>query len=262
MKIFRKAKNAVRIFKEDGFQRIIFILATEYSLPIPLSTKFKWEAGIKSEVQYWDAYFRTKGLKWADTYKLRFDPDLPLQPRPAALLPPQSEIHILDVGAGPLTCLGKKHEGKNVQITAVDPLADEYDKILEKHQIQPLVRTQKLTAEHLTNRFSPNSFSLVFARNCIDHSFNPEEAILKMIDVAKKNGYVLLEHRPNEAENENYLGLHQWNFSMSADGDFLISSKSETVNMTRKYAELCTMTSEIVYEFGDIDWLIVRIQKK
>jgi SAM-dependent methyltransferase len=262
MNILRKAKNAVKIFREDGFNRIVFILATEYSLPIPLSTKSRWKAGIKSEIQYWDAYFRTQGLQWTDTYKLRFNPDLPLQPRPASLLPSQSEIHILDVGAGPLTWLGKKHEGENVNITAVDPLADEYDKILAKYHIEPLVRTRKLTAENLTKKFSSDTFGLVFARNCIDHSYNPETAILQMIDVTKSGGYVLLEHRPNEAENENYQGLHQWNFSMSSEGDFLVSSKSDTVNMTRKYAEICTMTSEIVYEFGEVDWLIVKIQKK
>ena len=51
----------------------------------------------------------TKGLQMGDNnYGKRFDPDLPLQPRPTDLLPPQTEVHILDVGAGPLTYLGKK----------------------------------------------------------------------------------------------------------------------------------------------------------
>jgi SAM-dependent methyltransferase len=178
------------------------------------------------------------------------------------LLPPQTEVHILDVGAGPLTYLGKKYEGKHVNITAVDPLSDEYDRILDKYQIQPLVRTQKLAAEDLTKRFPSGTFDLVFARNCIDHAYNPKRAILQMIEVVKSGRYVLLEHRPNEAENENYSGLHQWNFSLSTNGDFLISSKFEKVNMTKKCLELCTITCEMVNEGRDGDWLITRIQKR
>lgn len=262
MSILGKYSKAINVLKDDGFQGIVSILISKYRLPIPQSTKYKWKAGIKSEIQFWDAYFRTKGLQWADTYGLGFDPDLPLQPRPAALLPPQTEVHILDVGAGPLTYLGKKCEGKHINITAVDPLSDEYDKILDKYQIQPLVRTQKLAAEDLTKRLPSNTYDLVFARNCIDHAYDPERAILQMIDVVKSGRYVLLEHRPNEAENENYSGFHQWNFSLSANGDFLISSKFKRVNMTKKYAELCTITCEIVNEGRDGDWLITRIQKR
>ena len=138
----------------------------------------------------------------------------------------------------------------------------EYDKILDKYQIRPLIRTQKLAAETLRERFPANTFDLVFALNCIDHAYDPEQAILHMIEVVKSGRYVLLEHRPNEAVTENYSGLHQWNFSMSADGDFLISSRFSAVNMTRKHAALCAITCEIVNEGKGGEWLITRIQKK
>jgi len=84
-----------------------------------------------------------------------------------------------------LTFLGKIYKGKRVTITAVDPLSDEYDRILDKNQIQPLVRTQKLAAENLTKRFPSSNFDLVFARNSIDHAYKPERAILQMINVVK-----------------------------------------------------------------------------
>jgi len=261
MSIFNKARNAVAIFREDGFLGFISILISKSGLPIPQSARFKWKAGIIRETKYWDAYFRTKGLESADTYSIRFDPDIPLQPRPTTLLPPHKEIHILDVGAGPLTYLGKKCEGKRIKITAVDPLADQYDRILDKYKIQPLVRTEKLVAESLAERFSPNTFDLVVARNCIDHAYDPEKAILQMIHVVKRRCYVLLEHRPNEAETMSYRGLHQWNLSSTVDGEFLISSKSKEVNITKKYAELCKITCEIINE-GYGNWLITRIQKR
>ena len=83
-----------------------------------------------------------------------------------------------------------------------------------------------------------------------------------MIDVVKNNRYVLLEHRPNEAEYENYSGLHQWNFSMTSKGDFLISSKFKNVNMTKKYEKLCSITCEIVDEDKVGALLITRIKKR
>jgi SAM-dependent methyltransferase len=259
--MLRKARTVARIFREQSFQDILAILISRWRLPIPLSAESKRKIGLRLEIQFWDDYFRTEGL-WSENYSLGFDPDLPLQPRPAALLPSQSEVHILDVGAGPLTYLGRKCEDTRVDIIAVDPLADEYDRILLKYGIQPLVRTQKLAAEDLTKRFAPNTFDLVFARNCIDHAYDPGRAILQMIEVVKSGRYVLLEHRPNEAENENYTGLHQFNFSVSPDGDFLIGSKSEVVNISKKYAELCTITCETVSEGADGIWLITRIRKR
>jgi SAM-dependent methyltransferase len=263
MSFLRKVKMAVKVIRQDGIQDLFWILISNYGQkPFPLSTKTKWKAGVKSEVRFWDAYFASEGAKKPEVYQLRFDPDLPLQPRPAALLSPQPEIHILDVGAGPLTYLGKVFDGKPVAITAVDPLADEYDRIFEKYQIHPLVRSQNLAAEELTTRFAPNTFDLVFARNCIDHAYDPEKAILQMVEVVKPGRYVLLEHKPNEAENSSYSGLHQWNFSLSPEGDFLISSKAGQVNVTKKYADVCTVTGEIVIEGGANDWLITRIQKK
>lgn len=262
MSILGEAKKVVWTLRENGLYGTVSIVISKYGLQLPQSTRSKWQAGLRSEERFWNAYFRTKGLQWADSYGRRFDPDLPLQPRPAALLPPQTEVHILDVGAGPLTYLGKKHEGKHINITAVDPLADEYNRMIDKYQIQPLVRTQKLAAEDLTKRFPSNTFDLVVARNCIDHAYDPERAILQMIDVVKSGRYVLLEHRPNAAEKVNYSGLHQWNFSLSANGDFLVSSKSEQVNLTKKYAEICRITCEIVDAGRDGDWLITILQKR
>ena len=257
MSLFRRGKTAFRVLRNEGVAGIVSLLISKFGSP-----KSRWRVNTTSEREFWDSYFQTKGLEWAASYQTRFDPDLPLQERAAALLPPEESVHILDVGAGPLTCLGKRAEGKRLTITAVDPLADEYDKILKKHGIQPLVRTRKLAAEELTQAFPVNTYDLVFARNCIGHSYNPERAILEMINVVKRGRYVLLEHLPNEGKSENYQGLHQWNFSSSKEGDFLISSRRKGVNMTKRYAHLCTITCDIVNTGKGGDWLITRILKK
>jgi len=229
-----------------------------------LPAKFNWKIGIKKETQFWDDWFRTKGATKGTAkeatgparYRDRLNPDFPLQARPEALLP-VGDVHILDVGAGPLTYLGKKAVGRSLTITAIDALAHEYDKILNKYSIQPLVRTQKLDAENLTARYGPNTFDLCFARNCLDHTYDPERAILQMIQVVKKGRYVLLEHYPNEAENQHYSGLHQWNFDVSPDGDFLIYSKSTVTNFSKKYGDLAVISCEYIGQ----NLLVTRILK-
>jgi SAM-dependent methyltransferase len=263
MNILSLARESLKFLKENGFRALISVIISKYGQQFfYIKPKTKWNAGLISEVRYWDSYIKTKGLQRPDLFELKFDPDLPLQERPAALLPNQDEINILDVGAGPLTYLGRKLPGKRLNIIAVDPLADEYDRIMDKYSVKPLIQTEKLAGEELTKRFGVNSFDLVFARNSIDHSYDPEKAILQMISVVKPAGYVLLEHIPNVAKDNHYKGLHQWNFSLSADGDFIINSKFENINFTKKFADICTTTCEIVKEYGRYDLLITRIQKK
>lgn len=226
------------------------------------SDKSKWDDGVNSEIHFWESYFATKGLEWKENYELRMDPALPLQDLPASLLCEDDEL-ILDVGSGPLTSLGKIHPNglKRLKIIAVDPLANEYEKLLAKYKIQPLVKSEKLAAEELTQRFKLDCFDLVYARNSIDHAIDPEKAISQMIAVVRKGKYVLLDHRINEAENQNYEGLHQWNFSLSEEGHFIIRGKITTVNMTEKYKNICSITSELIDKKDKVKWLLVKIRK-
>jgi len=244
------AKRGIRVFgipfellRILGVGGVLSVLREGYVIPIR-NTKFQWYRGIPAEVLFWDKYFRTKGLKWHVNYENRIDPTFPLQDHVRELLPQRSEIYILDVGAGPITVLGKKCAGKSIHITAVDALADEYDKILRHYQIEPPVKTHKLDAEKLTTHFAPNTFDLVYACNSIDHSYNPEQAILEMVSVVKPGCYVLLEHAVDEGESERYSGLHQWNFSINPDREFIIRSRNSKINMTRKFAKLFSTTSE------------------
>ncbi len=236
---------------------VLFLFERKLKIRMPISSKLRWKFNISSEVRFWDKCIKTDGLIWPDEYKLRFDPNLPLQKEIAELLPNQSEVNILDVGAGPFTYLGKVHDKIKLRINAVDPLADEYDKLFVKYSVNPIIHTEKLEAENLSKKFKENSFDLVFARNCIDHTYSPEESILEMLKVVKKNCYVLLMHKPNEAENEKWRGLHQWNFS-SQDGAFFISSKNSELNFTKKYNNICNV--ECFYD-SSIDMLYTKILK-
>ena len=178
--------------------------------------------GIRHEVAFWRDFLLTEGTQWddpeiAEDFRARVDPDAPLaEPlileRLAAI--PSREISILDVGAGPLTVLGKRYSGRTLKIVAVDPLADDYDRLLADAGIVPPVRTQRCGGEDLLDKFEPRTFDVVYARNALDHSADPVAIVRNMLGVAKPHGFVLLKHFRNEGESAGYEGLHQWNFDV------------------------------------------------
>lgn len=177
---------------------------------------------------------------------------------------------ILDVGAGPLTSIGKTICGgsNGIEIIAVDPLAWEYDQLLAKYNIKPIVRTHMADAENLRNyvvpgelRFRDDTFDLVFCRNALDHCRDPRKALQEMIAVVKPGAYVLLEHRPDEALRTKWSGFHQWNLGMDeATVDLLLSSRWRTWNLSKSLKPLGSVHCEIIEENGE-EWLITRIMK-
>jgi SAM-dependent methyltransferase len=201
------------------------------------TSKKKWDDGLAEEIHFWSEWFRTQGMRWPEQYRERLDPNSPLQEYLATLIDglPGEEISILDVGAGPLTTVGKTWKDRRLKIVAVDPLADVYDEILARHAVVPPVRTTWCHGELLNQRFPHDSFDLVWAVNALDHSYDPVEVILQAVDVVKIDRHVRLSHEPNEAENERYSGLHQWNFC-SEKGRFIIWNRERRIDMSERLA--------------------------
>ena len=176
--------------------------------------------GLKDEISCWDGWLKEKGGVWPDDYAARLDPNAPLQAHLVSRLPDKDEVSILDVGAGPLTIVGKVWPGHEVNIVAVDALADEYDKLLRWHGVEPIIRTRQCEMERLDSLFGLNMFDLVYCRNALDHCYDPVAAIRCMYAVVKPGRCVLLDHETNEGENEKYAGLHQWN--IETDGNSVL----------------------------------------
>jgi SAM-dependent methyltransferase len=171
-----------------------------------------WKGGIKPEADHWRDYLR--GVKAGVREQTRLDPNFPLKSVFTQLLYARSKqpVRILDVGAGPLTTVGKVWPGHEICLVPVDPLAELYDQALADVGLVPPVRTIYAEAEKLTAFFERDSFDLVVCANALDHCYNPFQAIDEMLSVVMPGGSVLLLHLPNEAENESYSGFHQWNF--------------------------------------------------
>jgi SAM-dependent methyltransferase len=256
MSIISKIKDGIRKFGVSG--SVVNLFEQKLNIRLPLPDKLRWKWNIRSEVYFWDTYLGSKGSQWPEDYRQRMSTDLPLQPEFFSLLPKDhKDVRLLDVGAGPLTYIGKLYPGYNLKIEATDPLAPDYDRLLNKYGLKPPVHTVPGDAEKLTQYFPENTFDIVHARNCIDHTYSPEHAVLEMVRVTKPGCYVLMQHAPNEAISQKWAGLHNWNFS-EENGDFIISSKTMKLNFTQKYKDICTTRT---YLNDAKDWLYTEIRK-
>jgi SAM-dependent methyltransferase len=223
-----------------------------------------WERELGSELSFWKSYTNSGGLKWPDEYAERLNPAAPLREHLIAdrLTDISSAtVSILDVGAGPMTTLGKTHANKTLAITAVDPLAADYDRLLEEGALTPPVRTLPCRGEDLIELFMLESFDVAYARNSLVHGDDPLLIIRNMVRLVRPGGLVVLRHYRTEGEIELYSGLHQWNFEIQ-DGDFLVWSRWARHNVTRILRREVEL--ECWYEGGSdhADWVVCVMTKR
>ncbi|MDD4157593.1 MAG: glycosyltransferase, partial [Candidatus Cloacimonetes bacterium] len=192
----------------------------------------KWKNGVEFEQKFWHNWINSAGGRWQTSFINRTNPDFEISPQIQDILNKISKkkIQILDVGSGPLTKLGKKMQGKEIFITPIDPLADDYNSFLKSAGIIPIVQTIKGTGEDLSKQFINQKFDFIYCSNALDHSIDPAKVITEMIEVLDDDGYIYLEHNVNEAENQQYVGFHQWNLQ-NIEGEFVIWNKEKKVSI-------------------------------
>ena len=220
-----------------------------------------WTDALSDEIAFWRQIIATQGGAWPDSWRKNLTPGRQLEAQFRALIDaaPGATVRILDVGAGPVTPLAVEWEERTVITSAVDPLADEYNRLLEQYGVRPLVRTQFGEAERLDQLFPENTFDLVYASNCLDHSYDPIEAIRQMVAVAKRGCYVMLEHATNEAEFMKYQGLHQWNFAIE-NGEFVVWRPAERA-VVRHVVDRASIDFTVYPMDTGREWLSVRLKK-
>ena len=219
-----------------------------------------WKSNLGEEVQFWRSLFDRScpNAAFVNVFHDRVANDRPFPPHLERLVRhvESDVVRVLDVGAGPLTQVGAIHPKLRVEITAIDPLADEYAGLFREFGLVPRVRTRKGHAERLTDLFSENSFHLVYCRNALDHSYDPLSGIRQMIEVCMPGCYCWLQHAVNEGQNQRYRGLHQWDFR--PDGtDLAMYGKLEdaTVRLSHEIGGLATVEAE------GKKWCTVQIRK-
>jgi SAM-dependent methyltransferase len=223
------------------------------------ATELWWER-LDDETAFWYRWLRDQGGEWPDDFTFRMDPNSELQSdvRDYLDFAPGAHLRILDVGSGPLTILGKCWGNRAVAITAVDPLADRYAMLFDQMGLVPPVMPVVGEAERLAEIFNDDSFDLVYARNCLDHGYDPLASIQQMLKVVKPGSVVFIEHAINEGERQQYKGLHQWNFSVD-DGRFVIWQPGRSIDA---HSILETEAQvEVSRRDEDSDYLQVALRK-
>ena len=186
-----------------------------------------YDAGLENEAVFWRQALADGGKRWSpEAFRQRMDPKFAFPDHLQELVAASPAAHrdpirVLDVGAGPLTAVGFHWPGRTVALSAVDPLADVFDTILDELRLEPPVRTRKAAGEDLLSSFPADSFDIVVCSNALDHSRDPLQCVRQMFAVTQPGGWVFLWHYRNEAEEEGYAGLHQWNLDEAA-GDMIL----------------------------------------
>jgi len=225
-------------------------------------SKDVWQGALPEELSFWENALMEQGRHWnPESFRRRTDPQRELQKELKELIPasPGALVRILDVGAGPLTRIGKNWTGHELEITATDPLADAYSAILDKLGIRPPVRTIPGEGEKLSGQFPSGHFDLAYASNSLDHSRDPLRVIEQMLTVVKREHFVYLWHFANVGEAEGYAGLHQWNFDIK-DGDFIVSDGRCGWGLAERLGKRVQLSCEEDYAFGS-RVVIARVRK-
>ncbi|HEX7905859.1 MAG TPA: methyltransferase domain-containing protein [Chitinophagaceae bacterium] len=216
-----------------------------------------WEEGKDFEVEFWKKWVDEKGGQWEGDFIARLNPNTFIDPHIEEFIKDIVGLpSILDVGAGPLTVLGKKmSDGRSVHITAVDPLAEKYNQLFHEALIRPLVITQYAEVEKLDMFFHMDQFDLVHMRNALDHSYDPLLGVRQMIATIKPKRVILLEHSTNEAEKAKYGAFHQWNICVE-DDCLIFWNKSNRINVNKELENIAK-----VIAWGNDEWTSAVIEK-
>jgi SAM-dependent methyltransferase len=156
-----------------------------------------------------------EGGRWGAEYEQRLNASTPFLYQDTLLSTRahgQTSFNVLDVGAGPLTCCGYRvtlEPNMQLNVSAVDPLAEDYDRALQKAGVVPVVRVRRAPAEELASHFAADHFDFVFSRNALDHSRDPVRALRQMLTIVKPGRLVLIELMENEADHMGYDGFHR-----------------------------------------------------
>jgi SAM-dependent methyltransferase len=227
--------------------------------------------GWEDEVAFWDHWLETRGFNWPEDYARKTNPRARVL-IPRRFLPPEARrvtrflpgrrprLSILDVGSGPLSIVGTRLPGVDVELVPTDPLADRYRELLARHGVAAPVETRACAAESLADELGEERFDVVYCQNALDHSADPLAGLEQMTRAVKPGRWVVLKHTLDEGETEDYVGLHDWNFNLDR-GRFVIWRPGERIHPDERLPLAARVEGEIVEEDG-YRWVRVGILRR
>jgi len=144
-----------------------------------------------------------------------------------------------------------------IDVIAVDPLADEYNKILKKRGINYPVKLTKGTGENL--RLPKNYFDISYSRNALDHTVDPKKCINNMVKVLKKGGHLYLCGYVKEGTDCNWIGIHQHDLIIENKDLMHYNKEKKMTNLTNDLNLKVVYKSQSGNDVGD--WFTIILQK-
>ena len=209
----------------------------------------RWLSGIPYEVGFWRSYYRNKRSRKALMEWSQYQKECKLDNFDVAAyiggLKKEAPV-IVDVGCALSYMFSNIFNGKEYDVVYLDPLASFYNKILEDYSL-PYPRITFGMGEILSLIFPKDTVSFFHIRNALDHSVQPMMVIWQALMGLHSDGILYLNHKPNEAEHEAYVGFHQYNVDCQ-DGRLIIWNKSERIDVGDELGEYAEVSPSVTDE--------------
>lgn len=168
-------------------------------------------------------------------------------------------LKVLDVGAGPLSVLAWGVEQNLFELVAIDPLADEYAKLLKQNNINYPVSPIPGVGEKVAEMFDEESFDIVYSRNALDHTVSPALCIENIVKVLKTGGIFFQGGLTKEGTVSEWTGLHQHDLYPENGNLMRANQQGEVTNLTEGRNLECILEEQTQYY--DRDWYNIVFRK-
>lgn len=184
--------------------------------------------GFEHEKAFWAEFVASERFQknWVEA---ETNPELDHATRNIILSEAAGKPNVLDIGSGPVSIL----RGLVPDITEVDPLGEYYREIYPASKVLPIA-AEEMEWEGV--------FDVVHIRNAFDHTQEPYKALNRMNAACRPGGIVFIQGFVNEADYEDWAGLHQWNVS-AADGVLRVAGKEKKFSFAPGSVEVCETVS-------------------
>ena len=227
---------------------------TKEQYKVKLDVKTWLDSALKDETSYWEWAVKNS-VKNNDVRLLTREFEYPYD----SIKVSGGDV-IVDIGCGPLPKFGNTHNKEILNYHPVDPLAHQYQKILNSNNVHLPVTPKFAIGELLSCFFKKNSADYVIMHNALDHCIDPMRVLIEMAEICKIGGSILLFHADAEGIFENYSGMHKWNITEQKGSMYIFDNKKNMVNVSqymKDFANLVTYRVPLTYRDG----IVCRIEK-
>ncbi len=136
-------------------------------------------------------------------------------------------LKTLEIGSGPNSNLSYWVDNELLEVTAIDPLADVYEKIMRKLNYKYPITPIKIKGEEILEHFGEEAYHIVFAQNSLDHVEDPIKCFNNAYYVLKKGGFLFVCSNIKEGTRKSWTGMHKYDIYVENNELLLASQNGE-----------------------------------